>query len=531
MRPVYVCPMRRWVVLLLGAALVLLASLYLPWQTATCGQGCASVPVVGGGDLGKALSANLSIQGWSSAAGGASALAALALAAMAAAALIRPGQGSRLPLGLCALLMGYFALAVAVETRSTGRQREAALSMSDFHYGYGAYLGIAAAIVALVSAGAMRRRDLAQIRPRSALATTVLGVGLLVSFLLPWGASFLGIAAPAAIVAAALTVCLAASPANRLVLSTAALLFTGAAFSTFDNLGSRAYGAWIGLGIAIGLVAVAVASRNGLPTHESPRGRVLAAIGAAGLLIAGLFLPWQQQCYEKSADFGPGSGRCISTNGWASSLGATAALLAIGLVILLVAPRRFLSPATLGAGIALLIATAGFQLENRSADGIHLEFGSGAMIGFVAAGLLLALTVVGLRPRKVGLRLAPIAACVAYLGVVVVPWWAVLPHGVQASLTFAELSWPTIAGVLLAVWLVQLWAARAAAGAEWLVIVPLGMLSLAALDLTRLRGDGITWGRGIVVSLCLLLGAFGWFEQQDGLENARIPTFLRFDRL
>jgi len=57
------------------------------------------------------------------------------------------------------------------------------------------------------------------------------------------------------------------------------------------------------------------------------------------------------------------------------------------------------------------------------------------------------------------------------------------------------------------------------------------MLSLAALDLTRLRGDGITWGRGIVVSLCILLGAFGWFEQQDGLENARIPTFLRFDRL
>jgi hypothetical protein len=428
--------MRRWSVLLFGAALVLLASIYLPWQTASCGAGCASAPVIGGGGLGKALAATLSIDGWSSEVGGAAAVVALLLAAAAAAARIRPNLVSRLPLGLCALLAGYFGLAVAAQTRSMARQRGAALPTSDFHFAYGAYLGVAAAIVALVVAGAMRRRDLTRVRSRSLLGTVALGLGLLVSFLLPWGTFSLGIATPPGVVAAAVTVCLLASPANRLVLSAVILRFTGAAFSSLNSFHPRAYGSWIGFGLAIGLVAVAVASNRGLPSHEPPRGRALAAVGAAALLLTGLFLPWQQACYEKSADFGPASGRCVSTNGWTTSLGATAALLAIGLLILFVAPRRFLPPATLGGGIALLIATAGFQLENRSADGLHLEFGYGALIGFVAAGLLLALTVVGLRPPKVGLRLAPIDACIAYLVVVVVPWWTVLPHHPESALGF-----------------------------------------------------------------------------------------------
>lgn len=543
--------MRRWSVLLLGAALVLLASLYLPWEKAPCGPGCTPGRI--GVPAGLINPFSVSLNGWlSGVVGDAAGLLALLLAAVAAVALARPKLEGRLPLRLCALLAGYFGFAVAAQARSVAHHSQPVIPGTSFHYAYGAYLGVAAAVVALVSAGAMQRHDLGRARSPSPLATIVLGVCLLVSFLLPWerlgsSGTFLGIATPAAVVAAALGLCMleaslrgeAAARTKRLALAAVACLFTGAAFSTLTYPAARAYGAWIGLGVAIALVALAIASGIELPSVQAPRWRALATAGAAALLVTGMFLPRQTVCFEKASRFGRDSGRCITANGWTSTLGTAAALLAIVLLVVIVAARRFPPPVVLAAGVGLLVASMGFQLEDGSVDGYRLAFGYGSTIVFVAAGLLLALAVAGSRPPKLGgsrlaVRLVPIAACVAYLAVVVLPWWDVLPADVQSALRFAPVSWLTIAGVLLAIWLVELWVERiasAAAGADRLVIVPLALLSLAALDLIRFRDGGITWGGGIVVGLCLLLALLGWIERQAGLENARVPEVLRLDRL
>ncbi len=479
---------------------MLLASLFLPWQTAQA----------------------LSLKGWSADVGAASALASLLLAALAATALARPNLLDRLPLGACALLAGYSGLGVAVVTRSYTRERGSSLGKLSYHYAYGAYLGVAAAVVLLVVAGALVGPGLWRARSPLLPAAVLLGIALLVSFLFPWMQIFPGIAAPAGVVAAGVTLCLLATPANRLVLSVMALLFTVAAFTSVAVFGfSHADGAWIGVGLAVALVVAAVAGTRGLPSHEPPRGRRLAAVGAAALLIAGLFLPWQRECFP--------TGGCISANGWTTPLGATAALLALGLLILFVSPRRFLSRATVGVGIALLIATVGFQLESQSGLGLHI--GYGAIIGFVAAGLLLALALAGVRRPNFDARIAPIAACVAYLAVIVVPWWSVLPAGAQSALHFAPESWVTIAGVLLAIWLVQLWLVRGSASAEWLVIVPLAMLALAALDLIGERRLGLSWARAAVVVLCLALAVLGRLERREGLGRLRVPKTLRLDRL
>ncbi|MGZ4335665.1 MAG: hypothetical protein ACXVRJ_15510, partial [Gaiellaceae bacterium] len=279
--------MRRWSVLLLGAALVLLASLYLPWQEASCGHGCTPGPV--GLPAGIVNPFPVSLTGWLSGVGEAAGLLALLLAAVAGAAAARPNLAGCLPLRLCALLAGYFGLAVAAEARSVAHRSEPPMpGGTSYHFAYGAYLGIAAALVALVSALAMQRHDLGRARSPSPLATIALGVGLLVSFLLPWerlgsSGSFLGIGMSAAVVAAALALCMldaswrgeAAARTKRPALAAAACLFTGAAFSTLTYPGSRAYGAWIGLGAAIALVALAIAGRIGLPSLRPPRWRSL----------------------------------------------------------------------------------------------------------------------------------------------------------------------------------------------------------------------------------------------------------------
>jgi hypothetical protein len=546
---------RPWsFLLLLSGAVASLTSLYLPWQRASCGPECLRAQ---GGDaaLLNLFPGSLTIDGWSSGVGEAAALLALLLAAVAVIALARPNLAGRLPFGLCALLVGYFGLAVAAQARSVANQSELGFKGVDFHYAFGAYLGVAAAGTVLLAAAAMRRGEVVPHRSISRLAFFTLLVVLLVAFLLPWErfasparVTVLGIATPAAVVAAVLTLCLLViswrpGPARtvRLVLTLAVALFTGAAFSSLTFPGSHAYGAWLAVGAAGASIALALMDGGWFPRPELPRWPALATCGASALLVAGLFLPWQKACYENASDFGPVSGRCVSTNGWASPLGVAAAVLAIGLVIVSLAPRRFpVSVIALSAGIGLLVATLGFQLEDRSGDGLRLELGYGSTIGFASAGLLLALAIVRFRLpafdwNRVPLRLAPIAACVAYLLVVVFPWWwDVLPPHVQSALRLEPLSWLTIASALLAIWLLRLWARQIAspsASADWLVLLPLALLALAALDLIRLRDLGVTWGRGVVVALSLLLVVLGRVERRGGLENFRVPEILRVDRL
>jgi hypothetical protein len=130
--------------------------------------------------------------------------------------------------------------------------------------------------------------------------------------------------------------------------------------------------------------------------------------------------------------------------------------------------------------------------------------------------------------------LAPIAACAAYLTLVVLPWWAVLPLRWQSALRVGPLSWLTIAGTLLAVWLVREWGdqiADASVKDDRLVLIPLAMLAVVAPDLIRHRNFGLTWGGGAAVVLCLLLAQLGRVQQREGLESLRIPEILRVDRL
>ena len=88
--------------------------------------------------------------------------------------------------------------------------------------------------------------------------------------------------------------------------------------------------------------------------------------------------------------------------------------------------------------------------------------------------------------------------------------------------------------MVLAIWLLGLWAGRtagASASTGLLAILPLALLALAALDVIRGRDYGINWGRGIVLALCALLTLLGRIEQREGLESLRVPEALRLDRL
>ena len=426
----------------------------------------------------------------------------------------------------------------------------------EFQFAWGAYIGVAAALVVLLAAAAMRRQELVAARSVTSSTALVLAIGLLVAFLLPWArlptpvrAESLGIAEPPATVAAVLTLWLMCAwwrgvPdawSKRVLLSGGVALFTVAAFSSLTFLRTHLYGAWIGLELAIALVAQPLARGSRVPSVRLA-GYALATGGAATLLVLALFLPWQELCYERDGELGPFSGRCFSTNGWTTPPGSVAALLAVALVLVVLDPRRLAaSTLELGAGLALVVATLGFQLERHSGPttGFRAEFGSGAIVGLVAAGILLALVLVRQgRPSidrgRAVVRVAPMVACAAYVAVVVLPWWGVLPDGVQSALSFAPLSWLTIAGALVGVRLLRLWVApapRAPAHADWLVLLPLALLALATLDLVRLRDEGLTWGRGTIVGLCLVLLLLGWVEKRDGLERLRLPEVLRIDRL
>jgi hypothetical protein len=541
--------MRRLASALLAAGgLLLLASLYLPWQKGSCHPAQCGVGLLLG-----FVPETQTIDGWSSPVGGAVALVALPLVALAAGTLVRTRLADRSPLGLSALLTAYFAFALAAEARSSARDRAFGPDALHFHYSYGAYLGVAAGVIVLLTAVALRRDELVRPRSTSRVAAIVLTAGLLVSYLLPWQRfaavqhlAFLGIESPAAVVAA-VTICLSAlgwatqwTAGERLGISAAAALFTAAAVTAVTLGVARAYGAWLGLGLALALVAIALRRAAPISPPRRPAWHVLATAAAAAVFLTALFLPWQQVCYPTGSDFGRYAGRCLSTDGWVSIAGSMSAALAILLLVAMLAPRRVgVAVVELAIGIALLVATVGFELAAPSGFGVR--FGYGAIVGFGAAALLLVFASV--RPRRPSfdrhrmlVRLPPIIACLAYLAIVVLPWWDVLPRRLQSQslVRFAPLSWLTVAGSLLAVHLVGSWARRIvepAESADRLVLLPIALLALAALDLIRLRDAGITWGGGIVVGLCVLLALLGRTEQREGLESLRVPEVLRVDRL
>ena len=216
----------------------------------------------------------------------------------------------------------------------------------------------------------------------------------------------------------------------------------------------------------------------------------------------------------------------VSGTGSTTDAGTTAAMLAIALVLVALAARR--APVVeLAAGLGIMVATLGFQVAEFTASGARLRFGYGLVIDCVAAAVLVALALPHVRLPKLDARLVPIAACLAYLVIVVVPWWDVLSRRAEVDLRFAPLSWLTIAGVLVAIRLLGLWARPT--DDHRLGALPLALLALAALELIRFRDAGLAWGGGIVVGLCLALVALGFYGRRGW--NFRVPEILRVDRL
>lgn len=554
--------MRGWLIPALVGALTLLVSLYLPWQEVSALSG--TTPAFSGGPGGVptaglqnlfAGSADLNVEGWSLAVGGPAALSALLLTSLLVAGLARPPLLSRVPIGLCGLLVGYFAVAVAVDARSHARYQALVyreVGALRFHFAYGAYLGIAGGIVSLVAAGGLRRNEFVRYRSVLSLAAVALAAGVLISLLLPWervaglqGTTFVGIERPAAVLAA-VAVCAAAvwattrPSAGRLALSAAAVLLIGAAVSGVTVGVVHAYGAWVGLGIGLAFAAVVIVDgTSALPRQRRLGWHTTAALVVVAIFLTALFLPWQKACYPTRSDLGRYSGRCLTTNGWVTLSGSTAAILILLVAVAVRAPRRSrLSLVELALATALFVATLGFELVPTGGVGLHI--GRGAIVGFAAAAALLVITAPLQRPtlewHRLAVFLAPIAACFGYLAILVVPWWGVLPPQLQSqSLTrFAPLSWLTVASALLGIHLLGCWMERAGDGSARphpLVLVPLALLTLAALDLIRLHSDGITWGGGIIVALCILLALLARIETRSGLENMHLPEILRVDRL
>lgn len=527
---------RAPLLVLLGSALAFLASLYLPWQAGprvSCGPGC--------------LIGAFTATGWSSGIGDAAALVALALAAATAAALANPGLLPRVPLGRCGIAVGYFAAAVAVALHWRGGLLHATSSLSaqHLHWAYGGYLGIAGAGLLLCAVAAIRGREVSRPPSVPTLASVLLGLGLLVSFLLPWhrfgaagraGYSLPGIVGATAVLAAVAVCFGGGSLERRLGSAFVAALLTGAAVGTNVPGSPYAYGAWLALGFALALLGVAALAARGALRRPAVSGGAWAVAGVGTVFVVSLFLRWETFCLPPGST-GPGlaSGSCISTNGW-SLPGSAAALLVLLVMGAPAAWRRRLSTGELVVGAAVLVATAGFTIPGFF--GGHLAYGS--YLGFAAAGLLL---VIGLarsrsRPALDGRRLAtravPVTASFLFMLAVLIPWWVVLPSDWNSEAGVLAGSWLAVAGVLLSLHLLRAWlptVGRPPSRGRTVTLVPLALLALAIVGIVEDRSAGLTWGGGILLGLGMLLLALGWLEERQGLESLRPPELLRVDRL
>ncbi len=508
---------------LLGSASVFLVSLYLPWRSAPRGA---------------------ALNGWASVDGYAAALLALALVACSAAALLRPPLAGRLPLGGLGAGLAYFASAVAVQVDAVfaepppGTPGWAAVGL---HYGwtYGLYVGVGSGAVAGVAALVLRRPELLRRRAPSDAAAAMLGLGLLASFLLPWAAASgsvweeIGLStSPGTIAAVGILLGAGRLPAAgaplRLGGAVAAAMLTGAAASGFQFSAAHRYGTWVGVGCAVALVALEALRARRSPLPAVPARVPALRAGAAVLLLVALFLPAQEYRLPDVH---------ILVSGWQTTSGAAAGVLALLLLFALLLPRleSYALDATLG--VVLLVATLGIYVA--AAPLPVLRLGYGAYVEFASAACLLLLALPRLRPARRARRSAlvwalPPAASVACLTAILLPLWYVLPERWMLEATAVQ-SWFSMAGLLLALYLVRVWLLRlggASTAPHRLTLVPLVLLPLPALQLLRYRDVTIVWGGVILVALCLLLAVLGWIEESGGgLERLRVPEFLRLDRL
>lgn len=528
---------------LLASALTFLASLFLPWRE------MPTLPFSAGHVQGVlTLFEGSSVDGWVSIAGDVAVLLAIAVVLATRTALRRPQLAPHLPFAILGIALGYFAVAVAVEVNTLSRELGGGFTghppTPHTSWTYGFYLGLASAGIAVLSGLAVRRSEPLRLPGAADALSLVLGVALLVSFLLPWlgfrgplsvSTSFHGIEIAAAGIAALVLILgggrLHGEARRRWgpAVALAIAILTGGAASAAPFSYEHLYGTWIGVGCAVSLVALEVVRAWPVRLPDLPRGLAAVRTAAAALLIMALFLPWET--------FHVGGASGSGTDGWYSAVGAAAGGLAL---VLLAAPAL---PAfesyVLDTVVAVVIFVSVMGTAFRE-DSFVYGAGYGAFVGFAAAGILLATALVPLRPghvdrRRALVRAVPLAASVLCIAAVVVPLWFVLPESwhFQASALYGAFAVP---GVILALYLVRLWAGRARGPAitgHRLTLVPFLLLTLASLELIRFRSNSdVLWGPLILVGLSLLLALYGWIEEDRGVENFRIPDAIwRVDRL
>lgn len=524
---------------LLGSALTFLASLFMVWRERALGITIGQGPFT--------LSRDGNYYGWVTGTGDVAVLLVVALVLAALAALRRPQLAARLPIGSLGVGLGYFAAAVALEVHTM-----TATSVGGFtgflghpqaphtSWAYGFYVGLASGAVAAIAglvwtAGKLRR-------PKGALDTAAVGfaLALLISFLLPWigesglhglnPSSYPGILHASAIIAA-LGLLLGAPRLHgetrqpwRLPFAIGTAILTGGAASVDWHFGIARYGLWIAIGCAALLVAVETVRAWPFRLPLVPRGLTALRVGASALLVVSLFLPWEGF-----------RGETISPDGWYSVFGAAA-----GSLCLLLAATPWL-PAfesyVLDAVVAVVLLVSALIAGVR-AEPFVLTPAYGAYVGIAAAVMLLVSALVPVRtgrlePGRALPRTLPLVASVLCVVVIVLPWWFVVPR-LSLFQDSPLYGWLDVPGMLLALYLVRLWRLRmrgpAAPGLQ-LVLVPLVLLVLAALELIRFRAS-VIWTSVILVGLCLLLIVFGWLERTDRLESFRVPEEIwRIDRL
>lgn len=480
---------RGIVLVLLASALTFLASLYLPWETAP------DVPVAP--------------NGWDSSFGQPAGLVALALAVGAVAAFARPDLRARLPLARGAFLLGYFALSLWAQLREIGMFEQSNLAPGTVHYGVGTYLGLASAFVAVLAAQVLRRDGFAR-RPSSvAVLGALLTLGLLVGFVLPQlrvhvppGASAAGVfiafaGDTAAIFAAGVALfgvrawTGAERARERLAVAGATATLTGGMLSVVPRWSSYS---WLALGCSLGLVALALAEGHDVRLAV-PRWTELTATVGAVVLIAALFLPWEP---------------AYAPNGWTGSFSGLAGGLAVVLVALLILASGVLA-VEVAVGIAILVLSTGFTLTG------YASLGYGALLGFVGAAGTLVLLGAALRSlpsdRRM-LRLAGGAGCLGFLAIAAVPLTGRLSAHLELEAPW-RLLWLQMAAVLVGLHLLGRWLSGRRGDVK-LVLLPLALTALTALDLVYTRGQGFGWGAGIVVGLCVSLVGLGYRSRTDG---------------
>ena len=524
---------------LLASALTFLASLYLPWRET---QMPASSGVQG---LLNEFSGNArDFDGWVTGAGDVVVLLVVAIVAATIVALRRPHLAARLPIGSLAVALAYFAVALALTVHTLSDDFLGAFTghppKVHASWAYGFYLGLASAAIALLSGIAYSWSH--RLRPRDAAdwAACVLGIALLIALLLPWvgsgapeGGSLLGIQSPPNAIAA-LGLVLGASGLLReagrrwrLPFAIAIGILVGGAASAFAVGDShREYGTWIGIAAALLLVALETVRALPIVLPAPPSAASAVRIGAAVLLIVSLFLPWQKIGSPSVAQ---------SFAGWYSYTGA--ALGALCLVVLASSILRAFESYVLDAVVAIVIFVSTLATSYRVESFVY-RIGYGALVGIVAAGVLLVTALAQVRPGhldrgRASARAVPLALSILCVAAVVIPSWFVLPETWQAA---PLISWLAVTGVLLGLYLIRLWALQIRGPANTsglLTLVPLVLLTLPSLELIRFRGDSDTqWGAIILVGLCLLLALCGWIEENRGLEGIRVPEQIwRVDRL